>query len=310
MTFPIHILSLGAGVQSSTLALMAAAGEVSPTVTAAVFADTQAEPASVYSWLAWLEAKLPFPVHRVTRGSLTEVSLRIREHQSKPGKFWSKSLIPAQIANPDGTKGIMGRACTADHKIAPLIAKSRELVGPVAMKAWRKKHRAALAVLSEARKEKRACPTDVWDEMQNDPLVIQWIGISLDEVQRMRPARDPWIRHRWPLIEKEMKRHDCLRWMEANGHPKPPRSACVYCPFHSDAEWRRLKDNEPTEFIRAVKFERDLQEVKRKSDNLGGVPFLHSSLKPLGEVDFSTDVENGQSILAGFGNECEGMCGV
>ena len=30
MSEPIHILSLGAGVQSSTLALMAAAGEVTP----------------------------------------------------------------------------------------------------------------------------------------------------------------------------------------------------------------------------------------------------------------------------------------
>ena len=44
---PIHVLSLGAGVQSSTLALMAAAGEVTPMPTAAIFADTQAEPARV-----------------------------------------------------------------------------------------------------------------------------------------------------------------------------------------------------------------------------------------------------------------------
>jgi hypothetical protein len=54
MSEPIHILSLGAGVQSSTLALMAAAGEVTPMPTAAIFADTQDEPASVYRWLDWL----------------------------------------------------------------------------------------------------------------------------------------------------------------------------------------------------------------------------------------------------------------
>lgn len=50
---PVHILSLGAGVQSSTLALMAAAGEITPMPQAAIFADTQAEPASVYKWLDW-----------------------------------------------------------------------------------------------------------------------------------------------------------------------------------------------------------------------------------------------------------------
>ena len=61
-----HFLSLGAGVQSSTIALMAAAGEITPMPKAAIFADTEAEPASVYKWLEWLERQLPFPVHRVT----------------------------------------------------------------------------------------------------------------------------------------------------------------------------------------------------------------------------------------------------
>ena len=40
-----RFLSLGAGVQSSTLALMIAHGEV-PMVDAGIFADTQAEPLS------------------------------------------------------------------------------------------------------------------------------------------------------------------------------------------------------------------------------------------------------------------------
>lgn len=63
-----HIISLGAGVQSSTLALMAVHGEITPMPDAAIFADTQAEPQSVYKWLDWLEMQLPFPVHRVTKG--------------------------------------------------------------------------------------------------------------------------------------------------------------------------------------------------------------------------------------------------
>ena len=46
MNQPLQILSLGAGVQSSTLALMAARGEITPMPDASVFADTQAEPPS------------------------------------------------------------------------------------------------------------------------------------------------------------------------------------------------------------------------------------------------------------------------
>jgi len=48
----INVLSLGAGVQSSTMALMAAKGEITPMPDCAIFADTQAEPQSVYdSWI-------------------------------------------------------------------------------------------------------------------------------------------------------------------------------------------------------------------------------------------------------------------
>ncbi len=303
MDAPIHIISLGAGVQSSTMALMAAHGEITPMPTAAIFADTQAEPASVYKWLDWLETKLPFPVYRVTKGDMTKVSLTIRKRTKTAGKPWSKSLIPAFVKievpagyrdvvvseNDDGSvvtqkqwvmahtkpSGIMGRSCTADFKIAPLLKKQREIA-----------------------KIKRG---------QKTVGVVSWIGISLDEVSRMKPSRNKWALNRWPLIEMEMTRHDCLRWMKKNGYPKPPRSACVYCPFHSDHEWRRLKTNEPAEFERAVQFEKDLQAVKRQSGNMNGVPFLHNSLIPLGEVDFSEDTAQGAFH---FHNECEGMCGV
>lgn len=69
---PIDVISLGAGVQSSTMGLMAGEGLITPMPVAAVFADTQAEPKSVYKWLDWLEKKLPFPVIRVTQGNLEE----------------------------------------------------------------------------------------------------------------------------------------------------------------------------------------------------------------------------------------------
>ena len=274
---PIHLISLGAGVQSSTMALMAAKGEIGPMPTAALFSDTMAEPKSIYAWLGWLEKQLPFPVYRVTAGSLTERSLKKHINQ-KTGKPYLKNMIPAFVKRDDGTKGIVGRRCTFDHKIIPLTKKARQLAGG-------------------ARK--------------GDPVkVVQWIGISLDEVHRMKPSKDTWSKHRWPLIEMEMTRHDCLRWMERNGYPKPPRSACIYCPFHSDTEWKRLKYNEPEAFAEAVKFEKSLQALhadKTINNRMINIPFLHDSLKPLDEIDFSDDPTQGQLK---FGNECEGLCGV
>src|SRR4051794_22841087 len=70
---PLRVLSLGAGVQSSTLLLMAVQGELD--LDAAIFADTQWEPAWVYDHLTSLELearRAGIPLHRVTAGSLRE----------------------------------------------------------------------------------------------------------------------------------------------------------------------------------------------------------------------------------------------
>lgn len=272
MTEPIHIISLGAGVQSSTMALMAAHGDILPMPAGAIFADTKAEPASVYRWLDWLEKQLPFPVYRVTQGSIVEALLTVKASKI-PGRFWTPTEIPAYLTNRDGTQGINMRQCTHDFKLAPIMRQARLLI---------KQH--------------------------GTRRVVQWIGISMDEAHRMKPSRVRYATNRWPLIDAGMKRGDCLKWMEAHGYPKPPRSSCVFCPYHSDKEWRRLRDEEPEEFAKAVKFESDLQHVKSKVSNFKATVFLHKSRVNLDQVDFSTDVERGQGLL--WGNECEGMCGV
>lgn len=275
MSDPIHIISLGAGVQSSTMALMAAHGEITPMPVAAIFADTLAEPASVYRWLDWLEKQLPFPVHRVTQGEgLEKDTLRVRQRKDGKGS-WVPSGIPHYSINRDGSHGHGPRQCTHDFKLTPLMRKARSLM---------KEH-----------------------GVRN---IVQWIGISLDEAHRMKPARVKYATNRWPLIDAGMNRSDCLKWMERHGYPKPPRSSCVFCPYHSDAEWRRLRDDEPEEFAKAVQFERDYQAAKKIQTVIkkGLIPYLHKSRVPLDQVDFSTDVERGQGLL--WGNECEGMCGV
>lgn len=274
-----NIISLGAGVQSSTMALMASRGEILPMPEAAIFADTQAEPASVYRWLDWLEKQLPFPVYRVTKGDMTDDMLLLRDRKNRKPEYsdqWARSLIPSFIKNSDGTRGIMGRQCTQNYKIDPIEKKIKELAG-----------------IKRGEKQVK---------------VISWIGISLDEAHRMKPARTRWTQNRWPLIDIGMRRSDCLNWMRAKGYPRPPRSACIYCPFHSNIEWRQLRDEEPKEWKRAVQFEHDLQRVKAQTDKSKGIPYLHSSLLPLEEVDLSVPSDYGQTDL--FGNECTGTCGV
>lgn len=306
---PIHIISLGAGVQSSTLVLMAACGEIKPMPQCAIFADTQAEPASVYTWLDWLEKQLPFPVHRVTVGSLTNDSLIMKV--TEDGRKFCKTTLPIFCLSKDGVKSkVPKRACTSDYKLVPIVREERKILGPK-LNEWRKQHRDSIRQLNYAKKHKTSFPWSAWEECQNDALIIQWIGISLDEAQRMKDSRQPYIRCRWPLIENNISRADCLRWMKDHGYPEPPRSACIFCPFHDDSEWIRLRDKEPEEFARAVQFERDFQKAKENSDQFRSMPFLHRSCEPLDKVQFVPKKKS--KHLQGqlnFAQECSGMCGV
>lgn len=200
----MRILSLGAGVQSSTLALMIAAGEIEP-VEAAVFADTGWEPKKVYEWLTWLEKQLPYPVYRVSNGNIRE---DILNSSYKGGRFAS---APFHLRMPDGRLGMAKRQCTADYKIKPLQKKIRELVGL-------KPRQRSKGVMAEV-----------------------LVGISLDEAIRMKPSRVPYIKHSWPLIDLRKTRSDCLSWMKNKNYPLPAKSSCIGCPFHNDDEWRNIK---------------------------------------------------------------------
>ena len=264
---PIHVLSLGAGVQSSVMALMAARGEITPMPVAAIFADT-AEPQSVYDWLDWLETQLPFPVHRIKekKGLLHHVENGIANEKFIGVPFYSKGDVD----------GVGRRQCTREYKVTPIARKLRELVG---LKPRQRSGGVVLARLS--------------------------IGISWDEMARQKESRDSFYEHRWPLLELQMKRHDCLRWMEKNKYPKPPRSACWFCPYHSNKEWRHMKDEEPEFFAKAVDMDKRLRNTGRDGSEI----YVHPTRGPLGEVDLSTDVERGQGVLDLFQNDCEGYCG-
>jgi hypothetical protein len=164
---------------------MAAHGEITPTPAAAIFADTQAEPASVYHWLDWLETEIqrcphPFPIHRITWGNLAEKELQLKTSR-RSGKVYRTSHIPAYARLPNGNKGIISRKCTADFKVRPITKWVRNAAGI--------KHG------------------------QKNVTVTQWIGISWDEMQRMKMMQEPWQQARWPLIEKQMARRHCIDWM-------------------------------------------------------------------------------------------------
>mgnify|MGYP002735202121 FL=1 len=108
------------------------------------------------------------------------------------------------------------------------------------------------------------------------------IGISVDEIQRMRPSQLPHIINAHPLIDLELTRDDCRSIIRDAGLPVPPKSSCFFCPFHSKSEWKRIYDEHPDLFQKSVALERMINERQVK---FGRSPmYLSSALRPLDEV--------------------------
>lgn len=284
----IRVLSLGAGVQSTTVLLMSLYGELPP-LDYAIFADTGWEPAAVYDHLARVEetaASVGLPVHRVRAGNIREDHIAptadhlfIRNPVKYPHyKGKQRTFIPFYIIGEDGKAGITRRTCTKTYKIEPVEKELRRLLGLKPRQPW-----------------------------PLEPAVAQVFGISFDEVGRMRDSDRAAIVNEYPLVDRRMTRDDCHRWMADHGWTAP-RSACIGCPYHRNDEWRNLRDNFPEEFAEAVAFDHAFR-ARQEAGLLPmeGTPYLHDQRVPLDRADLD---EHEDPQLSLFGNECEGMCGV
>ena len=65
-------------------------------------------------------------------------------------------------------------------------------------------------------------------------------------------ARDNFALNRLDPSRHRVVRDDCLRWLERNGYPAPPKSSCIGCPYHSDSLWRQMREEDPDAFADAV----------------------------------------------------------
>ncbi len=191
----------------------------------------------------------------------------VRAANSQPVNPYGGMMIPAYTATEKGN-GQMSRQCTDEWKRAPI-------------RRYLQAHRGGRAV-------------------------EVWLGISLDEFQRMKDSDVKYITHRWPLIERRMTRNDCRLWLERHGLETPPKSSCVFCPYHNRAAWVELAHSGDGDWQKAVEVDQAIRKARPPYDL-----FVHPARVPLDEVDLRTEQEKGQLDLWGnWDAECSGMCGV
>ena len=265
----VTVINLGAGVQSSTLAIMAEKNMIGPKPDAAIFADTFWEPKRVYDHLDWLEQQLSFPVIR------TNIGRRLRDDYMAGVNPYEKPFItmPVHVRNRDGSAGLAKQTCTMEYKIVPIKREIRKLMG-ISTHSTPKGSRAE-----------------------------QWIGISTDEIHRAKVQSPNYLSTRYPLIEEDMTRQDCFAlWREWYGDYVPPKSSCIGCPWHDDKTWRDMQENRPDEYNDAAEAEaaaRNTQAAQR----FDGHVYLHNSLIPLGSIDWVN-----RPRQTNFFDDCEGYC--
>ncbi len=242
----------------------------------AIFADTHWEHPSIYAHLDWLAERLRFPLYIVDNGrSLREDAKALVNHSGTPNFV----DLPVYLKGRNGQADGMGRRqCTEHYKIRPIRCRIRQLLG-----------------LSKGQR----VPVDTTVEL--------WLGISTDEAIRMKTSRDRWLSNRYPLIEAGMSRRDCLEWWQARYDRPLERSACIGCPYQSRQRWVETKGRWPELFAEAVEID----------DNLRGKlafakePYLHPLRLPLGEAVALDEPRLRDGLHQdGYGNECEGHCGV
>lgn len=303
----IDVISLGAGVQSSTLLIKADRGQfkidgkvVIPQY--AIMSDTGNEPDEVYEWLKFLQAKVKnIKIIVTSKGNIVRDTLQGIENNQRFASvpFFVVNDVPVyeqvlvghekvyseefgevieqpiyengKLLEVKKKKGVLWRQCTGEYKIAPVRREIRNLLG------YGPRHKV---------REK----------------VRLWMGISTDEIQRVKPSQVKWIENVFPLIDEEMSRLDCLRWFKNNNMPLPPKSSCIICPYHSDAHWLDMKRNNTKAWEMAVEFDKKIRRIPK----INGTVYLHRSCVPLDEVE----LKENQGSLDLFGNECEGMCGL
>lgn len=211
----LKIISLGLGVQSTTLYLMSCLNQVEK-ADYAIFADPGAEKPETYQHLRSLQSYSTnasgIPIIHSKRKNLfldlTGAGVR------KSGRFAS---IPA-YANKG--KSQLRRQCTREYKTEVIDKEIRALYG--------------------------------LKPRQRYPETEVWIGFTVDEAMRMSDSREKWRIKKYPLIDLGMSRNDCEKWLKDYGFAVPPKSSCVFCPYQNDERWKEIKATESFDIVKLV----------------------------------------------------------
>jgi len=277
----LEILSCGAGMQSTALALMscenAMIGDVHPLVPvydAVIFCDLTKEAPWVYEQVAFIKKaceSVGIPFYKLDTNLYGDYMNNFGHARVSSIPFWS--------IGEDGKKAKMRRHCTLDYKIVAIQKFVRhELLG--------------------YRKYQRLREEDVGAHGMH-------IGFSTEEKQRIFDSYNPMFTNKFPLVDMGMERPDAYKYNLETWALDTKASACGYCPFHRNYFFQHLKENHRDIYDSVVQLDRLIAE-QQPNTKIRSELFISRARKRIEDLtpDDCNDAEyfdyRGQQIWNGF----------
>lgn len=250
----MKILSCGAGMQSTALALMSCENKkyeikypLVPIYDAILFCDLGNEPRWVYDQVYFIkcaceDAGIQFYI--------LESSL-YSDYLEKFGRSRVVS-IPFWTTDENGVKGKMMRNCTLDYKINVMQKFVRsELLG--------------------YRKGQRTKNEDIKSHEMH-------LGFSIEEKQRCKDNPHKMFVNKFPLCDMNLERKDNYAYIKDIWGLETKASACTFCPFHRNYFFRHLKNNYREEYESVLEFD-DLLEREQPNTKIRSKLYISRSRK-------------------------------
>lgn len=272
--YALKYQSLGAGLQSSTITEMIVEGELPP-VDLVIFADTGDEPDYVYKQVEYLRGRLKkvgIPLVTVSAGNMVDDLYSNGRFAAMP--LFTKQEIRLASGAIREQVGRLKRQCTSNYKIEPI----------------EKYIRRELLNRGLAKRDKRGAI-----RVNKGTVVQAQLGISFDEIGRMKSSQVEFIENTYPLIDLRMKKDDCTNWLIAHNLPIPKKSSCRKCPFHTKSYLNEMRTECPSDWNGLLLFDTNLRDgTLRIGATAKGEVFMTKDCIPLSQVDLSTEQEKGQ----------------
>ena len=256
----MKVLSFGAGMQSTALALMSCENAIHrsrpypevPVYDAVIFCNLGLEP-------SWVRHQMEFTRRSCESAGIFFQVLDAPLYQDFLQNFGARRTvsIPWWTLRTDGHKSKMPRICTCDYK-------SKE-------------------VTQYVRRNLLGYRKGQWLKPEDLKAHEMHLGFSAEEDRRCRPNPHKLFENHFPLAEMGMTRADSYQYLLEKWGLDTKASACAFCPFHRNYFYHYLAEHEPETYQKVLAVDHLLRD-RTPRPPMDSELFISKSRKRLAEL--------------------------